>query len=155
MLDRMGGRIDVTTPGKRGSGGITPAERDILHFVLEHQPVTARQVADHMAEVRGTARTTVLTHLERLRRRRVLERAAGEDGVNVYRAARPPAELLTGLVRDFVDRILGGTASPLVAYLTQRADLTDDEIAALEAVIARNEARAKTDDESKGGGETP
>jgi predicted transcriptional regulator len=117
---------------------ITPAEVAILHYILAHQPVTVRQVAEYMAEKHGHARTTVLTHMERLRQRHILERTEVE-GVNQYRAIRPPAELLTGLVRDFVDQILGGAVSPLVAYLTQRSDLTDAEIEALESAVARIE----------------
>lgn len=118
--------------------GITPAEVDILHYILANQPVTVRQVADFMAEKHGHARTTVLTHMERLRQRQILERIES-DGVNQYRATRPPAELLTGLVQDFVEQILGGSTSPLVAYLTKRDDLTDEEVAALEAVVQRME----------------
>lgn len=118
--------------------GITPAEVAILHYILAHQPVTVRQVADHMAETHGQARTTVLTHMERLRQRHILERTE-VDGVNHYRAVRPPAELLTGLVRDFVEQILGGAVSPLVTYLTQRKDLTDAEIETLESVVTRIE----------------
>jgi predicted transcriptional regulator len=118
--------------------GITPAEVTILRYILDHQPVTVRQVADYMTEHHGLARTTVLTHMERLRQRTVLERTEVE-GVNHYRAVRPPAELLTSLVRDFVDQILGGAVSPLVNYLTQRTDLTSEEIEALEAVVTRTE----------------
>lgn len=118
--------------------GITPAEVAILHYILANQPVTVRQVADYMAAQHGHARTTVLTHMERLRQRHILERIES-DGVNQYRATRPPAELLTDLVQDFVEQILGGAASPLVTYLTQRDDLTDDEIQALESVIQRME----------------
>jgi predicted transcriptional regulator len=118
--------------------GITPAEVTLLRYILDNQPVTVRQVADYMTEQHGLARTTVLTHMERLRKRHILERTE-VDGINQYRATRPPAELLTGLVRDFVDQILGGAVSPLVTYLTQRDDLTEEEIEALEAMVARTE----------------
>jgi predicted transcriptional regulator len=118
--------------------GITPAEVEILNYILAHQPVTVRQVADFMAEQHGLARTTVLTHMERLRQRRILSRTE-DEGINRYSAVRPRGELMRDLVRDFVEQILGGAASPLVAYLTERDDLTDEDVRALEAMADRLE----------------
>lgn len=118
--------------------GITPAEVAILQYILANQPVTVRQVADHMAEQQGLARTTVLTHMERMRQRNILERSEAE-GINRYRAARPAGELLSGLVRDFVKQILGGSHSPLVSYLTEQNDLTEEETRVLEAMVTRME----------------
>jgi predicted transcriptional regulator len=60
--------------------GITPAEVTLLRYILDNQPVTVRQVADYMTEQHGLARTTVLTHMERLRKRHILERTE-VDGI--------------------------------------------------------------------------
>ena len=37
----------------------------------------------------------------------------------------------------FVERTLGGTVSPFVAYLSERGELTDEEVAELEALVTR------------------
>ena len=121
-----------------GDSGITPVEMDVVQYVMEHQPVTVRQVAEVMAERRGIARTTVLTHMERLRKKRVLSRKE-IDGLNHYSVARPAQEMIRGMVADFIDRALGGSVSPLIAYLTERGKLTEAETAQLEKIVAKIE----------------
>jgi predicted transcriptional regulator len=119
-------------------GGITPVEMDVVRYVTEHQPVTVRQVAEAMAERRGIARTTVLTHMERLRKKRVLSRAE-IGGINHYSVSRSAQEMVRGMVADFIDRTLGGSISPLVAYLAERGKLTASETAELEKLVAKIE----------------
>jgi len=117
---------------------ITPVEMDVIQFVTENQPVTVRQVADAMADKRGIARTTVLTHMERLRKKRVLTRT-DVAGVNQYSVARPAQEVVTSTIADFFNRTFGGSVSPLVAYLTQRGNLSDEEIFHLEKIVQKIE----------------
>ena len=84
----------------------SPAEWEILQFITERHPVTAREVADHFAQTQGRARTTVLTLMERLREKGYLTRDK-EGAVHRYSPSAPPRELLRGLVRDFVQKALG------------------------------------------------
>jgi len=42
-----------------------------------------------------------------------------------------------GAIRRFVDRNLGGSIAPFVAYLSESANLTDAELKELEDVVAR------------------
>src|SRR5262245_31257057 len=118
--------------------GLTPVERDVLAYVQAHQPVTVRQVAEAMATERGIARTTVLTHMERLRQKRFLSRHA-VNGVNHYRATRSPEEVTHGLVADFVQGALGGSLAPLVVFMTERAHLSDEERCQLEQIVEKIE----------------
>jgi predicted transcriptional regulator len=130
---------------------------EILQFVLDNAPVTVRSVADHFAETKGLARTTVLTVMERLRRKGHLKREKGEAGY-LYAPKTPKAEVQRGLIADFVDRALGGSISPFVAYLADRAVLDQREMdevnRLLEKLKARhNDAGAPSDetDDSEGG----
>jgi predicted transcriptional regulator len=43
------------------------------------------------------------------------------------------------MVADVIDRALGGSVSPLIAYLTERGKLTDAETAQLEKIVAKIE----------------
>ena len=110
------------------------AEMEILHYVMDHQPVTVRQVADAMAQRRGLARTTVQTLMERLRDKGLLTRSRIE-GLHHYSLRVPRRTLLSDLVRDFIDTALGGSISPFVAYLTQREDLTKEQAAELRRIL--------------------
>jgi predicted transcriptional regulator len=46
-------------------------------------------------------------------------------------------------VRDFVRQTLDGEVSPVVAYLVEDAEVTDEELAELEALVDRLQARRK------------
>src|SRR5438128_54326 len=93
-------------------------ELEVLQFVTDHAPIAGREVAERFAEERGLARTTVLTVIERLRKKGFLSRRRRE-GVYHYSPRVSKVELLQGLVGEFVQRTLGGSVSPVVAYLSR------------------------------------
>ena len=47
------------------------------------------------------------------------------------------------VVTDFVEKTLGGSLSPFVAYLTRSADVSDEELADLERVVASLQKQRK------------
>jgi BlaI family penicillinase repressor len=128
----------------------SPAEWEILQYVTTRHPVTAREVADHFATTHNWARTTVLTMLERLRDKDYLAR--DESGA-VYRYApvAPKNDVLQSLVRDFVQKALGGSVSPFVAYLSKEADLSEAEKEALKQIVRDLDAddKPETDEQEK------
>ena len=110
------------------------AELEILHYVQDHRSVTVRDVADHFAEARGHVRTTILNVMERLRKKGFLARKK-VGGIFQYEPRVGKADLLQSLVRDFVEKTLGGSVSPFVAYLSRDARLSDDELAELKSAV--------------------
>jgi predicted transcriptional regulator len=80
------------------------------------------------------ARTTVLTVLERLRKKGYLTRVR-QEGVFHYSPQVPPGEVLQGLVRQFIEKTLAGSVSPLVAYLARVKRLSDEELADLQRLV--------------------
>jgi len=120
------------------------AELEILHFVQDHRPVSVRDVADHFAETRGHVRTTILNVMERLRKKGFLSRKK-TGGIYQYEPRVGKAELLRSLVGDFVEKTLGGSLSPFVAYLSRDAKLSGKELDELKQVVS--ELRGKEKDE--------
>jgi predicted transcriptional regulator len=113
---------------------IGAAELEVLHFIQEHHPVTVREVADHFATSKGQVRTTLLNVMERLRKKGFLTRKK-TGGVFHYSPRVSKTELLNRLVRDFVDRTLGGSVAPFMAYLVRDANLTGDEVRELKRIV--------------------
>ncbi|HMJ63730.1 MAG TPA: BlaI/MecI/CopY family transcriptional regulator [Candidatus Binatia bacterium] len=109
-------------------------ELEILHYVQDHHPVTVRDVADHFAESHGHVRTTILNVMERLRKKGFLTRRKVE-GVFRYEPRMGKADLLQSLVRDFVEKTLGGSLSPFVAYLSREAKLSEEELKELRELV--------------------
>ena len=110
------------------------AELEILQYVQEHPPVTVREVADHFAQTKGHVRTTILNVMERLRKKGHLSRKK-MNGVFHYQPRLPKAELLGSLVREFIERTLGGSVSPFLAYLVREAKLTEEELRELKQLV--------------------
>ena len=119
-----------------------PLELDVLQYVADHHPITVRETARHFSETSGQAHTTVLTVMERLRAKGYLgRRKAG--GAHQYWPKISKADLLHGLVGDFVEDVLGGSISPFIAYLAKAPNLTDAEAHRVEQLVRQLEAREK------------
>ncbi|MHC4178650.1 MAG: BlaI/MecI/CopY family transcriptional regulator [Planctomycetota bacterium] len=120
------------------------AELEILRYVADHHPISVRQVAEHAAETKGLARTTVLTVMERLRKKGFLIRKRIE-GVYCYGPKLPKGELLRDLTHDFVQTVLEGSLSPFMAYLAETENLSDKELAKLKQLVRDLDTRRKGD----------
>ncbi|HIE1097930.1 MULTISPECIES: BlaI/MecI/CopY family transcriptional regulator [Stenotrophomonas] len=115
-------------------------ELALLQYIDEHAPASVGEVASGYGEARGLARSTVLTMMERLRAKGYLQRRQ-QQGVYRYQATRGPQSVLQGAVAQFVDNTLQGSVSPFVAYLSQRQQVSDNELAELEALVAQLQSR--------------
>lgn len=114
-------------------------ELTLLRYIADRPGVSVGQVADSFGQERDLARSTVLTMMERLRRKGYLSRRL-VAGVFRYRARTSSAELLRGLVGRFVERSLGGSVAPFVAYLNETRDLSDEELKELEDLVSKLQA---------------
>jgi predicted transcriptional regulator len=116
------------------SKSIGRAELEVLRYISEHRPATVGMVAEHFAQTKGYVRTTVQNVMQRLCDKGYLVRRKA-DGVFQYEPRAGKGELLRSLVRDFVDRSLGGSLSPFVAYLAEDAKLSDDDLRQLQKIV--------------------
>lgn len=122
-------------------------ELALLRHIAEHGPLSVGQVAETFGADHGLARSTVLTVMERLRAKGHLgRRRAG--GVYVYTSTLDTARVLTGAVGQFIDRALQGSVSPIAAYLTERREISDEELRELQQAVDALKKR------TRGGGRT-
>lgn len=115
-------------------------EMEILRHVSDQEPVSVREVAAHFEREKKWARTTVLTVMERLRKKGFLSRAQIE-GVFKYSAKIQTVDVITSKVSDFVEKTLGGSVGPLFSYFLSSAELSDKEIAQLKELAAKIEKK--------------
>lgn len=121
-----------------------PGEQELalLTWLAEHPSITVGEVADKYGVPRDLARSTVLTMMERLRKKGHLSRRR-MDGVFRYTTGAGPDEVLKDAVGTFVARTLGGSVSPFVAYLNDEAVVTPEQLSELEELVARLQTRAR------------
>jgi predicted transcriptional regulator len=119
-------------------------EMALLRHIADRGSITVGEAAEEFGTARGLARSTVLTMMERLRRKGHLSRRMA-DGLYRYRAQSSSADLLKGAVQRFVERNLDGSVSPFLAYLSEAGELSDKERRDLEKIVARLDAAQRKD----------
>lgn len=119
-----------------GEHSIGEQELALLRHVADANGATVGEVAESFGADRQLARSTVLTMMERLRKKGHLVRRI-DDGVFRYRTRSTSAELLQGAVGRFIERHLSGSLSPFAAYLSDADDLSDNELKELSEVVNR------------------
>lgn len=119
-------------------------ELALLRYIADRGTATVGEAAEEFGTARGLARSTVLTMMERLRRKGHLARRA-LDGVYRYRARSSSADLLKNAVHRFVERNLEGSVTPFLAYLSEAGSVSDAELRELEDIVARLGAARRKD----------
>lgn len=111
-------------------------EIQILRYIDEHSPVSVREVAIHFDQELGLARTTILTVMERLRKKGYLLRNK-TDGIFKYSVRYEQETVLKGKVADFIEKTLGGSINPLLNYFLDSPHLTQDELEQLKKMASK------------------
>ena len=109
---------------------LTPQELEIMKVVWERDQATVRDVYEALLAQRKIAYTTVMTMMNVLEKKGHLRKKA-EGRSFVYQPTRSRDQVVGGMVRDFVDRVFGGSAEPLLVHLVEDQHLTADELNAL------------------------
>lgn len=117
-------------------------ELGLLRYVAEQGAVTVAQAVEGFGAVRGLARSTVLTMMDRLRAKGHLERRR-IDGIFHYSSPASSGEVLQGVVHHFVEKTLDGSVSPFVNYLVESAAVSDEELAELERLVAKLQSQRR------------
>jgi predicted transcriptional regulator len=113
---------------------ISEAELAVMDVLWAESPLTALEVASRIAPARNWSDRTIKTMLARLLAKGVL--AHEEDGRRyLYRPLVARSDYVSGEAQHLLDRLFGGRAAPLVAHLAERQDLSEADIAELEALI--------------------
>ena len=105
-----------------------------MEVLWRESPLTAIEVAERVPAERAWSIRTVKTLLSRLLAKGVLSHE--EEGRRyLYRPAVDRDDYVTQESRRLLDRLFGGRVTPLVAHLAERRDLSESDIAEIEALL--------------------
>ena len=119
-------------------------ELALLQYVAQQGDASVGEVAADFGEARGLARSTVLTMMERLRTKGYLQREQ-DEGVYRYSSTAEQQEVVNGAVGSFVEKTLQGSISPFVAWMSEKAEVSDNELAELEALVSKLQSQRRED----------
>ena len=100
-----------------------------MKVVWSRGNATVRDVYEDMLEDRKIAYTTVMTMMNVLEKKGHLKKKA-EGRSFLYRPTRPQRQVIGGMVREFVERVFGGSPEPLLVHLVEER-LSPEELDAL------------------------
>ena len=103
---------------------LTPQELAIIKVVWSLDQTTVRQLYEAMREKRTIAYTTVMTMMKILEEKGYLKKAL-VDRAYVYKPAKPRQQVMSAMVRDFVERVFDGAPSTLLLHLAKDNALTE------------------------------
>jgi BlaI family penicillinase repressor len=117
---------------------LTPQELPIMKVVWDLGEATVRDVYERLRMSRRIAYTTVLTMMGILEQKGYLRKSSAERAY-VYRAVRPRQQVVSAMVREFVDRVFDGASAPLLLHLVDGVRLSQKDRAALNRIIAETD----------------
>jgi len=107
------------------------SELEILHIMWRRGESTVRQVYDEIRERRNVTLPAVMLSMERLTRRGVIQKVAG-DRAAVYRPLVTRETVGYSLLSGVVDKVLQGSAASVVSHLVDRLSKSElEQIATL------------------------
>tara|TARA_R110002110_G_scaffold26956_1_gene98677 strand:- start:538 stop:906 length:369 start_codon:yes stop_codon:yes gene_type:complete len=113
---------------------ISDAEHAVMEVLWKRAPLTATEVADQVVQQKDWSLQTVKTLLSRLAAKAVV--GTERDGRRfLYSPLVERDDYLTGVSRNFVDRLFGGKVMPLVAHLAEADELSAEDIREIEELL--------------------
>ena len=112
---------------RRKSSTLTEQELEIMKVVWERETTTVRQVYEELLQSRPVAYTTVMTMMKILEEKKYLKKVLVERAY-VYRPAQPKGKVISGMVREFVNRVFDGSAAPLLVHLVEDHKLSPKDL---------------------------
>ena len=122
---------------KKSPSVLGPQELQIMKVVWDRGRVTVRDVYEALRERRQVAYTTVMTTMNILDQKGFLKRTPGEHRAFVYEPARSRQTVMRTMVNEFLDRVFGGSANPLMLHLIEDKHLTEKDLDDLRRAIRK------------------
>lgn len=115
---------------------VSPSELEIMKVLWKRPGIGASEIADALEDRKDWNIRTIKTLLARLVEKGALE-TKQEGRRYLYAPSIDKRDYQKSAAGQFVDRVFGGRAAPLVANLADARGLTDEDIEELEELLGR------------------
>ena len=118
--------------------GLTPTEWHLMECLWAYSPRTGREATEYMAESVGWNRSTTLTMLRRMTEKGLI-RCEEAGGLKSYSPAIERGKAVRHETEDFLSRVYHGSLSMMLSAMTEKTELSRDEIAELYDILKKAE----------------
>jgi predicted transcriptional regulator len=119
---------------------LTDVEWAIMEIVWEHEPCAAGTVQEALADSRGWAYSTVKTTMDRMVAKGLLATRAIRN-LTLYSSVVSRQEARRGEFRHFLRRAFDGALTPMIQFLVEEEELSEEEVDELQRLIRRSKRR--------------
>jgi predicted transcriptional regulator len=123
---------------KKGANTLTPLELKIMQVLWAEGPSNVQRVQESLLPGDDLAYNTVQTMLNILHRKGRVRRSLARRAY-IYRTAASRDKVLGQALRDFVERVFGGSSEALVMSLVKSRQVNPDRIAELSRQLEAEE----------------
>jgi len=116
---------------------LTDAEWDIMRVVWEKEPCAAGDVQEKLEKTRGWAYSTVKTVMDRMVAKGLLTTRSVRH-VKLFSSSISKREARAGAFKRFVRKAFGGAVGPMMEFLVESEELSEQELEELRKTIARS-----------------
>ena len=113
---------------------LTEQELEIMKVVWEKKTATVRDVYEALLQRKAVAYTTVSTMMNILEAKGHLVKKP-EGRAYVYEPSQAQAQVISGMVREFVDRVFDGAAQALLLNLIKERKLSKSDLEEISRLI--------------------
>lgn len=121
---------------------ISDAEWEVMNILWGRSPQMAAEVVEAVAIPMGWSPRTVKTLLNRLVKKQALAFEA-QGKRYLYRPAVKREQCVRAESRSFLARVFGGAVGPMLVQFVSQAELTPQEIEALQRVLTEKKSGGK------------
>jgi predicted transcriptional regulator len=111
---------------RRASTTLTEQELEIMKVIWDRGTATVRDVYEDLLKRRKVAYTTVMTMMKILEQKNYLKKDEA-DKAYVYTPVLPKQQVVSNMVRDFIDRVFNGSAEPLLLHLVEDKHISESD----------------------------
>jgi BlaI family penicillinase repressor len=116
---------------------LTEVEWAIMRVVWNEEPCAAGTVQENLLESRGWAYSTVKTTMDRMVAKGLLATHSIRN-LNLFTSQLSHAEARRSELRQFLRKAFDGALSPMIQFLVEEEDLSDDELQELRQLIRKS-----------------
>lgn len=123
---------------------LTHAEWNLMECLWEKAPRTGREAVEYLERSVGWSRSTTLTLLRRMTEKGVIS-CGEEEGVKVYFPLVRREDAVLHETGDFLSRVFHGSVAMMMNAVTQKQELSQEEIDELYAILRKAEEGSSHD----------
>ncbi len=98
-----------------------------MKLVWLRETATVRDIYEALLDKRKIAYTTVMTMMKILETKGYLKKRR-QDRAFIYRPTHPKNQVISGMLREFIDRVFNGSAEPLLVHLVQSRQIREKDL---------------------------